>query len=400
MSNGVADEGAYTPVQGHDPLKRRERWINTFLEKAVPNNSTRFFKDGTTAFPAMFESIENARETINLEIYNIASDNTGWEFARRLAEKAMQGCAVNMIYDAIGSLETGDGFFDYLRENRVKLLEFNPYAPFITKHWGWFHRDHRKIMIVDGRIGFIGGINLTDEYTGSNGNGKNWHDIEILIEGPAVKELQKLFLSTWSSKGGEPIDTSSFFPKIGPQGDVALKILGSKEMKDKWVIRRDYINATKNSRNYIYIENAYFIPDRGIQRVLKNALKRGVAVSLILPAKSDITAVHYASRKLYHRFLKWGARIFLWQGTVLHAKAAVIDNIWSTVGSFNIDRISLLHNLEVNVAVMNTHFSEEMKAFIDADIKNCKELDLNEWKNRPFLEKLLESIFHLIRYWL
>jgi cardiolipin synthase len=181
---------------------------------------------------------------------------------------------------------------------------------------------------------------------------------------------------------------------------VALKILGSKERKSRRVIRRDYISAIKNSRKYIYIENAYFVPDRGIQRVLKNAMKRGVIVYLILPAKSDIMAVQYASRKLYHRFLKWGTRIFLWQGTFLHAKAAVIDDIWSTAGSFNIDRISLLHNLEVNVAVMNTPFSKEMKALIDNDLKNCQELDYKEWKNRPFMEKLLEKIFHLIRCWL
>ncbi len=400
MSFRAADEGTCTAVQEHGTLKRREKWIKTFLDKAIPNNSVHILKDGMNAFPAMFEAIEHAKETINLEFYKIASDNTGWEFARRLSEKSKQGCAVCIIYDAIGSLEAGDGFFDYLRENRIKLLEFNPYTPFITTHWGWFRRDHRKIMIVDGRIGFIGGINLTDEYTDSYGNSAAWRDTDIYIEGPAVKELQRLFLSTWFSKGGEPIDTSVLFPLIESKGDVALKILGSKERKDRRIIRRDYINSIKNSRGYVYIENAYFVPDRGIQRVLKNALKRGVIVYLILPAKSDIVAVQYASRKLYQRFLKWGARIFLWQGSFLHAKAAVIDDIWSTAGSFNIDRISLLHNLEVNVAVMNTSFSKKMKSFIDKDLKNCKELNYNEWKNRPFMERLLEKIFHLIRYWL
>ncbi len=348
----------------------------------------------------MYEAMERAQESINLEFYKIASDNTGWEFAHRLAEKGRQGCTVCMIYDAIGSLETGDGFFDYLRENRVKLLEFNPYTPFLTKHWGWFHRDHRKMLVVDGRIGFIGGINLTDEYTDSYGNAVSWRDTDIAVEGPAVRELQRLFLSTWFSKGGEPVDTSIFFPQIEPRGAMALKILGSKERKNRRIIRRDYINSIKHSREYISIENAYFVPDRGIQRVLKNALKRGVSVCLILPAKSDITAVQYASRKLYHRFLKWGARIFLWQGTVLHAKTAVIDDIWSTVGSFNIDRISLLHNLEVNVAVMHEGFSKGMKELFDSDRKNCKELDYNEWKKRKFTEKLLEKIFYLIRYWL
>ncbi|MCL4468795.1 MAG: phospholipase D-like domain-containing protein [Deltaproteobacteria bacterium] len=357
-------------------------------------------KDGTAAFTAMFEAIEHAQESINVEFYKIASDNTGWEFAHRLAEKSRQGCTVCMIYDAIGSLETGDGFFDYLRENRVKLLEFNPYTPFLKKHWGWFHRDHRKMLIVDGRTGFIGGINLTDEYTDSYGNAVSWRDTDIAVEGPAVRELQRLFLSTWFSKGGETIDTRSFFPQIETRGAMALKILGSKERKNRRIIRRDYINSIKHSREYISIENAYFVPDRGIQRVLKNALKRGVSVCLILPAKSDIAAVQYASRKLYRRFLKWGARIFLWQGTVLHAKTAVIDDIWSTVGSFNIDRISLLHNLEVNVAVMHEGFSKGMKALIDYDLKNCKELDYNEWKNRKFTEKLLEKMFFLIRYWL
>lgn len=381
-------------------MKSRKRWTNTFLEKAVSGNSVRILKDGTAAFSAMYEALERAQESINLEFYKIASDNTGWEFAHRLAEKSRQGCTVCMIYDAIGSLETGDGFFDYLREHRVRLLEFNPYAPFLTKHWGWFHRDHRKMLIVDGRLGFVGGINLTDEYTDAYGNTAAWRDTDIAIEGPAVRELQKLFLSTWFSKGGEPMDTSGFFPQTEPRGTVALKILGSKERKNRRIIRRDYINAIKHSREYVSIENAYFVPDRGIQRVLKNALKRGVKVCFILPAKSDIAAVQYASRKLYRRFLKWGARIFLWQGTVLHAKTAVIDDVWSTVGSFNIDRISLLHNLEVNVAVMNEDFGKEMKALFDNDRKNCKELDYNAWKNRKFTEKLLEKIFYLLRYWL
>ncbi len=378
---------------------KREKWIKTFLERSYQNNRVHILKNGTEAFPAMLEAIKNAQETINLEFYKIASDNTGWKFARLLADKSKQGCSVSIIYDAIGSIETGDGFFDYLRENRVKLLEFNPYAPFIRKHWGWVHRDHRKIMIVDGRIGFIGGINLTDEYTDSD-RAAAWRDTDLCIEGPAVRELQKLFLSTWLSKEAGRKDTNRFFPFIEPKGDVTLKILGSKERKNRRIIRRDYMGAIKNSGKYVCIESAYFIPDRGVQRVLKNAIKRGVSVILILPAKSDITAVQYASRRMYHRLLKWGAKIFLWQSTVLHAKTAVIDDRWSTVGSFNIDRISLLHNLEVNVAVMNEKFSKEMKAFMDLDLKNCKELDLNEWKKRPIVEKLLERIFHLMKYWL
>lgn len=380
-------------------MSSRDRWLSTFLAQAIPGNSVTLLKNGTSAFPAMLDDLGSARHSINLEFYKIAGDSTGWEFARLLADKASQGCSVCVIYDAIGSLETGEGFFDYLREHGVKLLEFNPYTPLLNKHWGWFHRDHRKMAILDGKTGFVGGINLTDEYTDS-AHGAAWRDTDIRIEGPAVRELQRLFLSTWFSKGGPSIDTAHLFPAVDRAGDVALKILGSKERKNRRIIRRDYINAIKNSRDYVYIENAYFVPDRGIQRVIKNALKRGVHVFLILPERSDIAAVQYASRRLYHRFLKWGVRIFLLRGTVLHAKTAVIDDAWSTVGSFNIDRISLLHNLEVNVAVMNAGFSLSMKAMFQEDLQNSFELDAAAWKQRPFMERFLEALFHLIRYWL
>ncbi len=347
----------------------------------------------------MLEAAERARHFIFLEFYKIAADTTGWAFARLLADKASLGCPVYMIYDAIGSLETGEGFFDYLREHGVRLLEFNPYTPLLNKHWGLLHRDHRKMLIVDGRIGFVGGINLTDEYT-VTAQSDAWRDTDIRIEGPAVRELQRLFLSTWQSKGGGRIEPANLFPAIEQAGDVILKILGSKERKNRRRIRRAYINAIKNSRTYVYIENAYFVPDRGIQRVIRNALRRGVAVSLILPETSDIMAVQYASRKLYHRFLKWGARIFLWHGTILHAKTAVIDDTWSTVGSFNIDRISLLHNLEVNVAVLDTAFCTNMRIMFQEDMNNCLELNAAAWKNRPLVGRLLETLFHLLRYWL
>jgi cardiolipin synthase len=379
---------------------KQKKWIDRFLRDAIPGNSVRILKNGSEAFPVMFEAIEKATETINLEFYKIVGDKTGWEFAQLLVRKQEEGCAVRIIYDSIGCIDTEERYFEYLRTGGVRLLEFHPVFPFSGKHWGWWQRDHRKILIVDGKIGFLGGINLTDEYAGTESGGSGWRDTDIMIEGPAVKELQKLFLSTWNQETGELLGGEGFFPHLKSKGNVALTIIGSKERKNRRAIRRAYIQAIKNAEKNIYIANAYFVPDMGIIRALKNARKRGVEVILVLPRKSDVVPVKYASNSLYSRFLRWGVKIYEWQGTVLHAKTAVVDGLWSTIGSFNIDRRSITHNLEVNVAILDMGVGEKMQEMFFEDLKNCKEVLLEDWKKRPLKQKILEKLFYLIRYWL
>jgi len=297
---------------------KREKWIRRFLKKAVHYNKVNILRNGTEAFPVMLKSIEDANETINLEFYKIQNDKTGWEFARALAKKQEEGCSVRVIYDSMGCIDAGNELFDYLKLNGVRTLEYHPVLPFSSKHWGWWKRNHRKMLIVDGKIAFVGGINLTDEYSGVIGEAQGWRDTDIVIIGPAVRDLQKLFLSTWNTEGTEPSDGKRFFPVIEPAGEIPVRILGSRRRKNRRIIRRAYLNAINNSRNIIFIANAYFVPDRGILRALKNAKKRGVDIRLILPAKTDIPPVRYASCALYSRFLRWGVRIFEWQGSVLH----------------------------------------------------------------------------------
>jgi len=181
---------------------------------------------------------------------------------------------------------------------------------------------------------------------------------------------------------------------------VAVKILGSKERHNRRSIRKAYLQAIKNSEQRIYIANAYFVPDMGIMRALKNARKRGVEIVLMLPQKSDVIAVKYASNSLYSRFLRWGIKIYEWQGTVLHAKTAVMDGVWSTIGSYNIDRRSFTHNLEINVAVYDNNFGQEMEKMFQEDLKNCIEVKLEEWRKRPLKQKIMEKIFYLVRHWL
>lgn len=379
---------------------RRQKWINKFLRDAIHGNRVRILKNGNEAFPVMLDAIDNAVETINLEFYKIVSDKTGWEFARRLVKKQEDGCTVRIIYDAIGCIDTEERYFEYLRTGGVQLLEFHPVFPWSGRHWGWWQRDHRKILVIDGKIGFVGGINLTDEYAGIDSGGSGWRDTDIMIEGPAVKELQKLFLSTWNQETGEFLGGERFFPHLKSTGNVALKIIGSKERKNRRAIRKAYIQAIKNAEKYIYIANAYFVPDRGIMRALKNARRRGVDIILILPKKSDVIPVKYASNSLYAKLLRWGIKIYEWQGTVLHAKTAVVDGLWSTIGSYNIDRRSFTHNLEVNVAILNEEVGKEMQNMFLEDLKNCKEVIYEEWKKRPLKQKVLEKLFYLIRHWL
>lgn len=375
-------------------------WSSRFHPGVIPGNRIRVLKNGSEAFPRMFEAIEGATRTINLEFYKIMADRIGWEFARRLVQKQEEGCAVRIIYDAIGCIDTEQRYFDYLRDGGVKILEFHPLLPFTSRHWGWWQRDHRKLLVVDGRIGFVGGINLTDEYAGVESGGLGWRDTDIMIEGPAVRELQKLFVSTWAHETGEQLAGEAFFPPLKEVGEVSIRVLGSRERRNRRTIRKAYLQGIKNSKKKVYIANAYFVPDRGILRALKNARKRGVDVRLLLPDKSDVPAVKYASNALYSRLLRWGVKIYEWQGTVLHAKTAVIDGIWSTIGSYNIDRRSFTHNLEVNIAIYDAKVGEEMECMFLEDIKNSKEINPQDWKRRPLKQKVLERIFYSLRYWL
>ncbi|MBI3548369.1 MAG: cardiolipin synthase ClsB [Elusimicrobia bacterium] len=360
-------------------------------------NALTILSNGKEAYPAMLEAISEAKSTIHLESYIIRSDRTGWKFAWALAERARAAVQVRVIYDSVGCLDIAPSYLQFLRNNGVNLLEYRPVAPW-RRRWGWSRRDHRKMLVVDGRVGFAGGINIADEFVDPADGGGGWRDTDVRIEGATAHELDRLFRATWFRETGHR------FPLEGPPdpstGPSLVHVAANQEFLYRYRIRQAFLHALKRARERVSIMSAYFIPDRGIRRALFRACARGVKVRVLLPGISDVPAVNYASHYGFSDLLKGGVRIYQWQGPVLHAKTVVIDGLWSAVGSYNMDHRSLLHNLEVNLHILDRDFGRLMEESFERDIAASREITLAEWHRRHWQEKMLERLFYAVRYWL
>ncbi|PKL16722.1 MAG: cardiolipin synthase [Spirochaetae bacterium HGW-Spirochaetae-5] len=359
-------------------------------------NSVELITDGDVFFTSIISSIENAEKSINLETYIFKSDTVGMLIAEKLAEKAASGVEVNVIYDSIGSLTSSTQMFNMMRKSGVEVIEYHPFVPW-RRYWGLSFRDHRKILIIDGTIAYIGGINIGKEYAGKKFNGGNWRDTHVKIEGPAVFDIQFFFMENWYRNGGAVMNSRIYFPELKKSGEKLLMILCSDARRKVKPVQQSYISAIRNARNSIYITNAYFIPDAKIYRSLVKAAERGVDVSLLLPGQSDIPFVRYASRYLYKRYMRKGIRIFEYDGSILHAKTAVIDGIWSTVGSSNLDRRSFRKNLEMNAVILDQNFGEQMEQVFLNDLERTREVTLQVFQKRSFVEFFIEWLCYRFR---
>mgnify|MGYP006293579613 CR=1 FL=1 len=366
------------------------------LGEMTGGNRVTLLVDGREAYPAMLEAIDAARRTILMDSYIFNRDGAGQVFAGALIRAAARGVHVLLIVDGIGTLPVPAEFFDELRGEGVRVLEYRPPAPW-RKGWGLLRRNHRKLLAIDNRVGFAGGLNVGDAWLPREMDGLGWHDVHVRVEGPAVRDLSRLSISTWQVHAGAKLSPREFLPPVEPSGDTYVSIVGSRERKRRRAIRLAYLHAIRRARRYIYIANAYFLPGRGYRRALSNAVKRGVDVRVMLPARGDILPVQLASQALYSRLLRAGVRLFLWEDAVLHAKTAVIDDQWSTVGSFNLDRRSWTMNLEVNVNVVGGRFARELRGVFERDQERCTELVRDQWRRRSIGLRLLERFFYLFR---
>jgi cardiolipin synthase len=376
----------------------------------IAGNKVTLLFDGPRTLQAMTEAIEGAQDHINLESYIFDDDEVGKKFADLLIAKQRAGVQVNIIYDSIGSLDTAKEFFGRLRAAGIRLTEFNPVNPVRNPgHWNLNNRDHRKILVVDGRIGFTGGINISADYSHSSlfrsGSGRRrgqqlgWRDTHIRIEGPAVAELQLLFMSNWASQNQEALPDLDYFPPLKPAGDKVLRVIASKP-HGNFAIYKAFVLALQQAQSAIHITNAYFAPDVQLLDALKAAAARGVDVKIIFPGKSDVGLSYYAGRSFYAELLRAGIHVYELQGSVLHAKTSVIDSVWSTVGSANLDMRSFLLNNEVTVVVLDAEFGMNMEAAFREDLSHSREVLLPEWEQRGVLERLKESGARSIDYFL
>jgi len=371
-------------------------------------NKVTLLADGKDAYAAMFKTIGNAKDHINLESYIIEDDETGRKFADLLLQRQADGVQVNLIYDSVGSINTPAAFFQRLRGGGIKVVEFNAINPLKTGgKWGLTHRDHRKILIVDGKAAIIGGINVSEVYSSTPFRRKqnekapiHWRDTDIQIEGPAVAEFQKLFLDTWLKQKGPELSERNYFPDLKESGKALIRVVGSTPGETNRIPFIVYVSALSFAERSIHMTNSYFIPDVQIIKALTDAAKRGVDVKILLPGTTDSQLALHAQRYYYSGLLKSGVKLYEHSTSLLHAKTAVIDEVWSTVGSTNMDNLSMLSNDEVNAVILNREFAVEMENMFVRDLADSRQIQWEEWKQRPLPLRIREWFIHLFARWL
>jgi cardiolipin synthase len=371
------------------------------LPRAGPGswNHVRPLRGGREVFPAMLECIAKAQRDVCLEMYILRDDRIGQRVLEQLIERARSGVAVRVMVDAVGSYALSRSAIEELRSAGAELVVFRPVMPWRPR-FGWNQRDHRKLLIVDQRIAITGGINIGDEYCALEDGGGGWHDVCAQIEGPALRELLAIFTSTWRGAGGTAFAIHADAGHADAQGATWVQVIANRGRITRPRMRRALRRAIDASERSVEVLSAYFIPDRALRRSLARAVRRGVRVRVLVPARSDLRVVQYASRHLYARLLRDGVRVFEWQGAMMHAKCATIDGVWSTVGSYNLDRRSFIHNLEVGLLMVDRELASELERGFALDLARSREVDAEAWSRRSRADKWIESFCFLFRYWL
>lgn len=419
--NKLSRKAADTNIFDHHLA--RENSISS--EPLTTGNRVALFQDGPSTYAAMYAAIASAKDHINMETYIIEDDDVGQAFVKTLIEKQRGGVQVNLIYDSVGSINTPRIFFEPLVAAGMGVLEFNPVNPLTAKKgWQLNQRDHRKLLIIDGKTVFLGGINISTVYSGGSSGGSSgrrkaaeegvekipWRDTHMQIDGPVVASFQRMFLATWAKQKGAPLKEKHFFPDLKAEGKEVIRAIGSssddrsksgnssEETPAK--IYATLLSAINSAETSIFLTNAYFVPDPQLTDALKLAAKRGVNVKIILPGHTDSALVFHAGRSHYKRILEDGIAIYERNDKLLHSKTVLIDGVWSSVGSSNLDWRSFLHNDEVTAIVLGTEFGSQMRAMFEKDLAASTLVTLAAWNTRPFMQRVKESAARLWAYWL
>ena len=396
-------------VDSTNILERHTTVVESVTESPLTKgNKVALLADGQATYAAMFKAMRTAKDHINVESYIIEDDDTGRQFADLLLQKQAEGVQINVIYDSAGSMNTPASFFQRLRDGGIQVVGFNPMNPLETRgKWGLTHRDHRKILIADGKVAIIGGINISEVYSSSPFKQKqnekapiHWRDTDIQIEGPAVAEFQKLFLDTWLKQKGPKLSERNYFPNLKESGNALVRVVGSTPGETNRIPFIVYVSAIVFAEHSIHMTNSYFIPDTQIIKALTDAAERGVDVRIILPGTTDSQVALYAQRYYYAKLLKSGVKLYEHSTSLLHAKTAVVDKVWSTVGSTNMDNLSLLSNDEVNAIILSREFAVEMENMFVKDLADSRQVHWDEWEKRPALQKIRTWFVHLFSKWM
>lgn len=372
-------------------------------------NRTRLLVDGPATFGAMKAAIAQARGRVLLQSYIVEDQGVAAEVAELLLARAAQGVKVAMIFDAVGSITTPDAFFKRLVDGGVAVCAFNPINP--TKrpgYWGLTHRDHRKLLVVDSDVAFTGGINISRVYgsssfgrrgkpTGEGAMDDGWRDTQIELRGPVVPVIGQVFETTWREQGckgdlGQPASQKA----AAEPGTRVVKVIASDPRDKDNRIYSALLAAVDAAQVSVRFTMAYFAPGTDFVTALRKAAERGVAVEMVLPGRSDSTLAFHAGRSYYDDLLSSGVRIYQMEHALMHAKTAVIDGVFSTVGSSNLDWLSFVANSELNVIVLGDDFGGEMNALFERDRAASQPITLEEWRQRGLDDRAMETLGRML----
>ena len=361
----------------------------------VEGNKVETLLNGEQIFPSMLAAIRAAKSTITFETYIYWSGSIGREFVDALEERARAGVRVHVLLDWVGSLKMEQALVDEMKQAGVQVERFH------EPHWSQWNklnnRTHRKLLVVDGRIGYTGGVGIADHWRGQARNPQEWRDSHFRIEGPVVAQMQSVFLDNWMKVTGDVLHGEPYFPALQPAGDLAAQMFSSSPSGGSESMQLMYLLAITAAKRSIDLANSYFVPDEMTIQTLVDAARRGVKVRVIVPSGHiDSEVVRKASRGSWGPMLQAGIEIAEFQPTMFHVKGLVVDGMFSSVGSTNFDNRSFRLNDEANLNVLNRDFGAIQRRIFDQDWALARRITLAEWQARPWTERLLERLAKLL----
>lgn len=362
----------------------------------LPGNRIDILLNGDAIFPPMLAAIRQARDTICFETYIYWSGTIGDEFAEALAGRARAGVRVLILLDYVGSKPMKAELLDLLRDAGCELERFHP--PDLLHPSRINNRTHRKLLVVDGRIGFTGGVGIGDNWRGHAQDREHWRDTHFRVTGPAVSQMQAVFMVNWIKTVGRVETAETFFPEPIPTGDTPAQMFHSSPDDGSESVRLMYLLGIRAAQKSIRLTQAYFLPDEQCRQALTDAVRRGVRVEIITPGRhNDSNAVRRGGRATWGELLGVGVRIYEYQPTMLHAKGMIVDSLWCAVGSANFDNRSFRLNDEANLNFLNADLARTLEEHFETDLTRSREITLEEWRARPLGERFVEWFSRRIR---
>ncbi len=369
-----------------------EREMGTLLGPAIlPGNQITALQNGDEIFPAMLKAIRAAQHTINFETYIYWSGHTGEEFARALVERVRAGVKVHLMLDWLGSEKMAPQLIGQMRDAGVEIERYHALRWYSLGKLN--NRTHRKVLIVDGKIGFTGGVGIADEWTGRAQDPGHWRDMHFMIEGPVVAQFQAVFLDNWIKTTGRVLTGETYFPPLAPVSELKMHMFMSSPAGGSESMRLMYLMAITAAERSIDVEAAYFVPDALMSRELIKARARGVRIRILLPDKHiDSETVRIASKRAWGPLLESGVEIHEYAPTMLHCKMLIFDRYMVSVGSTNFDMRSFELNDEASLNVYDANFAQRMTNVFEDDLKNSTPYDFSQWRRRSWVEKAAEVV--------